>query len=295
MKYKTFARLRVGVPLAMAGSVVGGVVATRPNTAAPTTTRVVQVATSRAIQPVASVPASAPVSVAALPGELTTVDREVLRLRDRPVSEGTIDGSSTKFREKFENAVIELRSDTGKGSTTWNRAKVDLDGDKLFDQKWDFAPGSVSQKVAPNDDENYSETYRLTNKRWVLASVGTPTTVSATASATVVAGGGTGTVLRSIDQEVLRLQKQALSNGTSDGSSLKWRVKQGATVIELRSDTNKGSTSWNRVKLDLDGDKQIDENWTFTATGEVERQVSVADDGTYGEMYRLDGTQWVRT
>ena len=296
MKYKTFVKLRVAVPLTVAAGSITGVVAMRSTDTTTVATRPATTAaairtTAPAVTRIASPARPATPSTQPSNGELSAVDREVLRLRDRPLSEGTVDGTSTKYREKFGTTVIELRSDSGKGSTIWNRAKIDLDTDKLFDEKWDFgADGTVTRKVAPNDDEAFTDTYRLTNRRWVLTARSTDNT--ATTIAVLDAGPGT---LRSIDREVLRLQKEPIANGTSDGSSLKWRVKQGNTVIELRSDTAKGSSTWNRVKLDLDGDKRIDEKWNVRADGTIERQVSTADDDNYTETYRLEGGRWVKS
>ena len=42
------------------------------------------------------------------------------------------------------------------GHTVANRAKVDLDRDDKWDEKWTFADGTISRKVAPNDDEDYT-------------------------------------------------------------------------------------------------------------------------------------------
>jgi hypothetical protein len=40
-----------------------------------------------------------------------------------------------------------------------NRAKVDLDRDDKWDEKWTFKPGEITRKVAPTDDENYTDNY----------------------------------------------------------------------------------------------------------------------------------------
>ena len=49
----------------------------------------------------------------------------------------------------------------------WGRAKVDLDRDDKWDEKWTyFADGRVEKKVAPADDERYTETYSLSNGAW---------------------------------------------------------------------------------------------------------------------------------
>ncbi len=323
MKYKTFVRLRVGLPVTLAAGGVAGIVATNSSADSKPTPQPIKSADpapKKSATPQPTVQAGTQKGVAltgkrATPSELSDVDKEVIRLRDRPISTGTNDGTATKFRSKNGAVVIELRADTAKGSTTWNRAKVDLDSDKLFDEKWEFDGPLVTRKVSPNDDGvTYSEVYKLQNKQWVLASTGgatpTPSTLVSTpstvlgsvttiASATATTAAGTVTTAaagtgRVIDATVLELLKSPLSNGVDDGGSLKYRVKNNPAVIELRSDTAKGFKTWNRVKVDIDGDKNIDEKWTIDATGVIERQVSPADDNNYTEKYKLTGTQWVK-
>ena len=85
----------------------------------------------------------------------------------KPLTNGEPSGNSRRWRVKRGRLVIELRSDTNKGSTTWNRAKIDLDGNKQFDEAWDFKNGEVKRRVAPSDDENYSVTYDLRGSTWV--------------------------------------------------------------------------------------------------------------------------------
>ncbi len=294
MKYKTFVRLRLGLPLALAAGGVAGVVAASPDASPKITTTQPDRSNPSGAKPSAA-PSAQPVAakgsalsgVRANPSELSDVDREVLRLRDRPLSDGTPDGASTKYRSKSGTVVIELRADTAKGATGWDRAKVDLDGDKLFDEKWDFRAGNiVTRKVSTADDGvTYSDVYRLQNRKWILTKTGDGGTVSSVAA--------TGTS-RAIDATVLELLKAPLSNGVDDAGSLKYRVKSPPAVIELRCDTAKGFKSWNRVKLDLDGDKKFDEKWTITATGTIERSVSPNDDDTYTDKYERRGAEWVK-
>ena len=100
--------------------------------------------------------------------------------------------------------------------------------------------------------------------------------------------------LTDLHREVLRRAKEPLSNGTSDGKGRKWRIKQGSQVIELRCDESKGFKTWNRVKLDLDRDKQWDEAWDLRPDGGVKRRVAPNDDENYSVTYDLEGGAWVR-
>ena len=52
------------------------------------------------------------------------------------------------------------------GEATMNRAKVDLDRDDKWDEKWTFAPDGLSKQVSPDDDENYTETWVYDGTRW---------------------------------------------------------------------------------------------------------------------------------
>ena len=113
-----------------------------------------------------------------------------------------------------------------------------------------------------------------------------------------VAGGGgepqrDGGGLSDVDREVLKMQKEPLSNGVPDAKGPKWRVKNGSVVIELRCDKDKGYTTWNRAKVDANNNKQFDETWAFKKDGTVERRVAPNDDQNYTQTFVLDGDKWV--
>lgn len=59
---------------------------------------------------------------------------------------------------------INLYQDAGK--TAMNRAKVDLDRDDKWDEKWTFDGKNISRKVSPADDENYSEEFDWSGSDW---------------------------------------------------------------------------------------------------------------------------------
>ena len=59
---------------------------------------------------------------------------------------------------------VNLYSDDG---THFTRVKLDLDRDDKWDESWTFdADGGIERKVAPADDENYSETWLLDHGAW---------------------------------------------------------------------------------------------------------------------------------
>lgn len=56
------------------------------------------------------------------------------------------------------------------GQATANRAKVDVDRDDKWDEKWTFeADGRVSRQIAPADDEQYSQTWVWNGQDWQQA------------------------------------------------------------------------------------------------------------------------------
>ncbi len=97
-----------------------------------------------------------------------------------------------------------------------------------------------------------------------------------------------------VHREILKMQKQPLSKGEDKGDSLRWVVSDAGIKAEFRSDKNKGSKTWNRVKIDYNNNKQYEEKWDFKPDGGVKRQVSPNDDGNYTEEYKLQGEKWVR-
>jgi hypothetical protein len=55
------------------------------------------------------------------------------------------------------------------GSTTANRAKIDLDRDDKWDEKITFEPTRITREVAPADDEQYTETWHWDGAGWQRA------------------------------------------------------------------------------------------------------------------------------
>lgn len=111
---------------------------------------------------------------------------------------------------------------------------------------------------------------------------------------TAAAGTAAREPLSSLDRRVIELSKGPLTNGSSDGSGRKWRVKENRMVVELRSDTAKGSTTWNRIKIDLDRDKNWDEAWDLKPGKPIKRRIAPADDENYTVTYDLQGNTWVK-
>ncbi len=69
-----------------------------------------------------------------------------------------------KDATKGEPYKVNLYQDPGFATT--NRAKLDLDRDDKWDEKWTFDGENVVREVAPADDEKYTERYRWTGEAW---------------------------------------------------------------------------------------------------------------------------------
>lgn len=86
------------------------------------------------------------------------VDTDMFALVKGPAQEKVKDATKGKPYK------INLYSDDG---ARFNRAKVDLNRNDKWDESWTFgADGSVERKVAPGDDENYTEVYAFVGGAW---------------------------------------------------------------------------------------------------------------------------------
>lgn len=89
----------------------------------------------------------------AYPG-LREVDNDLLERAAKPLA-----GDKAKDAFRGRSYKVNLYSEAGSGRV--DRAKIDLDRDEKWDEKWSFKGGEVKREVAPGDDEKYSESYRL--------------------------------------------------------------------------------------------------------------------------------------
>jgi hypothetical protein len=79
----------------------------------------------------------------------------------------TIAGDHLKDVSKGKPYKIDLHKDAG--STTVNRAKVDLNRNGKWDEKYSFKGDKITLERAPADDEKYTETYHWTGTGWLKA------------------------------------------------------------------------------------------------------------------------------
>jgi hypothetical protein len=152
----------------------------------------------------------------------------------------------------------------------WNRAKVDLDRDEKWDEKWRWEADVVYLATAPNDDEAYGPEQIFgepaPEPKPAASDDGAPTANEINE-------------LREVDTlllELLELPVQTKIKDASKGRSFK---------INLYSDDGQ---RFNRAKVDLDRDDKWDEQWTLKADGAIEREVALADDEDYSQRFVLE-------
>ncbi|KIG15074.1 hypothetical protein DB30_06106 [Enhygromyxa salina] len=202
-------------------------------------------------------------------------------------------GTSAQGRDKIKDHLgangpkLNVYAENG----VWARAKLDLDRDERWDEKWRWSNGVVYRAVAPADDDNYGpEQVVGGGAAPVPAPVPAPPPPIEPASSPVPVPAGeadgdpTGPDLREVDQLMLELLTQPVQTKIKDAS------KGRSFKINVYSDDG---LRFNRAKVDIDRDDRWDESWTFKADGGVERKVSPADDEQYTERYLLEaGVRW---
>ncbi len=86
-------------------------------------------------------------------------DSEVLSWRTRSIS-----SDKQKDVSKGKSYKINVYKDAG--SSTVNRAKVDVNRNDKWEEKYTFEGEKITLQRAPADDENYSETYHWNGSGW---------------------------------------------------------------------------------------------------------------------------------
>jgi hypothetical protein len=86
-------------------------------------------------------------------------DAEVIAWKDKSIA-----SDKEKDVSKGKSYKINVYKDAGQ--TNVNRAKVDVNRNDKFDEKYTFEPGKITLQRAPADDEQYTETYHWTGSGW---------------------------------------------------------------------------------------------------------------------------------
>lgn len=200
-------------------------------------------------------------------------DQDVLAWAGRTVPDG-------KGKDVTSGRPHKVNVYQDEGHPTVNRAKVDLDRDEKWDEKWTFAPDGITREIAPADDEVYTRTLRWSGQEWIDPSAPAP---SPSAPEPTSAAAPTD---RPVDAIALRYRGQSIS-----GDKLKDVTKGQPFKVNVYQDA--GQSTVNRLKIDLDRDDKWDEKWTFEADKTV-REVAPADDEAYSERWIRSDAGWAR-
>ena len=121
-------------------------------------------ATPNAPDPVTDATPPEPVPPAGDPLEGLPAEREA----DRAVSSrvGT-DLGAKKLKDVTKGQPYKVNLYQDEGHATLNRAKIDLDRDDQWDEKWTIDGHSISRKVSPGDDQDYSVSQVWSDGGWV--------------------------------------------------------------------------------------------------------------------------------
>ncbi len=117
--------------------------------------------TPRPVAPDPVTPAGSGSATAAGPSDLAarSYDAEVIAWSKRSIS-----GDKMKDATKGKPYKLNLYKDAG--MSTVNRAKLDINRNEKFDEKYTFEASKITLQRAPNDDEKYSETYHWNGSGW---------------------------------------------------------------------------------------------------------------------------------
>ncbi len=105
---------------------------------------------------------------------LRDVDRELLRLYEQSQArKSAARAKAPKIKDVFPDRSYKVNLYEEDGLLA--RAKIDLNRNGKWDEKWTFAPGSggagdpvVKRQVSPSDDDtNYTLSYKLVDRAWV--------------------------------------------------------------------------------------------------------------------------------
>ncbi|HUH04227.1 MAG TPA: hypothetical protein VML75_19650 [Kofleriaceae bacterium] len=109
-------------------------------------------------QPVGTQPV-APQPVNTASSNLRDVDQALLKWQGK-----SLGGDKKKDAIKGRSYKVNLYQDAG--HSVMNRAKIDLDRDDKWDEKWTFDGDNIARQVAPNDDEKYTLSFDWTGTDW---------------------------------------------------------------------------------------------------------------------------------
>ena len=167
------------------------------------------------------------------------------------------------------------------GHSTVNRAKVDLDRDDKWDQKWTFDGATATRETAPSDDENYTVTDTWNGSSWSRQGGSAASSSAPSSSAGTAAAAPAG---RPVDQFILGQLGRDLGS-----DKIKDATKGQTYKVNLYQDA--GHSTVNRAKVDLDRDDKWDEKWTIDGQT-ITRETAPSDDENYTVTHTWTGSGW---
>lgn len=166
MKFKTFRVILIGaIGLTGVGVLVGASTCCKGEDKTPKKPEVV--ATTEKPKPEKTAEAPKPTQTA----EPEKGDGLALRPMDKEILE-RLSGAAAgdKVKDAFPGKPYKVNLYKENGATKFNRVKIDLDRDDKWDEKWsvddDAGQEVVKRQVAPNDDEKYTDEFRLKAGAW---------------------------------------------------------------------------------------------------------------------------------
>jgi hypothetical protein len=162
MRFKTFRTILIG-GVAVAG--IGGLLAvsTCCKSEPKTDTAAKPTETAKPTATPTPTPIPTPIPTLTQPSDepiaLRPEDQKIIDLFNKPAT-------SDKLKDAVPGAwKVNIYRENG--AAKFNRAKIDLNKNEKWDEKWSMDGDVLKRQVAPYDDENYTIEYLLKDGKWV--------------------------------------------------------------------------------------------------------------------------------
>jgi hypothetical protein len=102
---------------------------------------------------------------------VTSLDKAIFEYQKSATSTGELDKDGETYQRiiNTNDYLLQLRCDYKKGFTYWNRAKIDYNKNKKWDEKWTFSKdGNIKRQVSTKDNEDYDLSYHLKGDNWII-------------------------------------------------------------------------------------------------------------------------------
>ncbi len=111
-----------------------------------------------------------PAKVSGLPGEsedtehTSVAGEDAITTHVRSMAGRRLSSDKAKDVPQGRPYKVNLYQDSGHSQV--NRAKIDLDRNDKWDEKWTFDGDRITRQIAPDDDENYTKTLIFEGGTW---------------------------------------------------------------------------------------------------------------------------------